>query len=265
MRINPWTLRKIILKMIYQKKSGHIGPSFSIVDLISKIFSESGDRILTGEDVLIISKGHAVPALYAVLNMVGAISDEELETFREIDSRLEGHPVVNKLPLVGATTGSLGQGLSIAIGRALAKEKLGKNGTVSCIIGDGELQEGQIWEALLFANKYKPKNLNIYIDWNNSQNNGELLFNFNTQASAIDSIMKDFIFNRVYYFNDPEKIELNNLNKKEPNIVIIKNKKGFGLPKEFEGENSHSFIPNEEEYNIILKYIEKNESEYNNG
>jgi transketolase len=166
MKINPNDLRKHILNMVYEKKSGHIGGSFSICELIAYLYSYYN---LVNKDKLILSKGHAVPAIYAALHELGYIG---INDFRDIGSALQGHPDKCRLRYIHATTGSLGQGLSIAIGHALAYKLQNKQNNVFCIIGDGELQEGQIWEAFMFGPKYKLDNLICFIDCNGLQNDG---------------------------------------------------------------------------------------------
>ena len=169
MRIDPNVLRKKVIDMVYDKKSGHIGGCFSMAELTSVLYE---DYDIGGKDKLILSKGHAVPIIYAVLHELGKISDEELNLFREINSPLQGHPDKLRLPLVDATTGSLGQGLSIAIGHSHGKTLRGEDGTIFCVLGDGELQEGQVWEALMYYPKTELKNLVCIVDWNKGQNDG---------------------------------------------------------------------------------------------
>ena len=169
MKINPNILRKKVIDMVMAKKSGHIGGAFSMAELTSVLYE---DFDIGGKDKLILSKGHAVPILYAALHELGKISDKELDLFREIDSPLQGHPDKERLPLMDATTGSLGQGLSIAIGHSIGKNLRNEDGTIFCILGDGELQEGQIWEALLYYPKTTLNNLICIVDWNKGQNDG---------------------------------------------------------------------------------------------
>ena len=169
MKINPNVLRKKVIDMVVAKQSGHIGGAFSMAELTSVLYE---DYDIGGKDKLILSKGHAVPIIYAVLHELGQISDDDLDLFREIDSPLQGHPDKLRLPLMDATTGSLGQGLSIAIGHSLGKNLRGEDGTVFCVLGDGELQEGQVWEGLMYYPKTQLKNLVCIVDWNKGQNDG---------------------------------------------------------------------------------------------
>ena len=168
MKINPNNLRKHVLDMVYEKQSGHIGGSFSIAELTAYLYNNYD--LIKGKDKIILSKGHAVPILYAALYELGVI--DTLDNFREINSPLQGHPDKERLNFMHATTGALGQGLSIAIGHALASKTKKLNNKIFCILGDGELQEGQIWEGFMLAPKYKLNNLVCFIDYNKSQNDG---------------------------------------------------------------------------------------------
>ena len=168
------SVRRDIVKMIHDAKSGHPGGSLSCVEILVAIYSimdlsEDENHIRT--DRFVLSKGHAAPAYYAVLSYMGFIPHEDLFTLRKIDSYLEGHPT-NKINGVDVSSGSLGQGLSIANGMALAKKISNKEGRVYCLCGDGEIEEGQIWEALMSANKYKLNNLTLIIDKNGLQIDG---------------------------------------------------------------------------------------------
>lgn len=245
----PNQIRKIALKMIYEAKSGHIGGSFSIAELIAYLFNNYFFVPDKTKDVIILSKGHAVPILYAALNIIGVISDEELLTFRSIDSKLEGHPVKTKIPELFATTGSLGQGLSIAVGHALAKKKLNIDGKVFCIIGDGELQEGQIWETLLFLNENPLDNLYIIIDRNGSQNDGPT-----PQYKNLDKILSsyNFEYKNIDGHNNVEEISTmgNSLTK----LILLNTIKGFGVSF-MQTSEWHGKIPSESEYERALNEL----------
>ena len=171
-------LRIWILEMLAEAKSGHPGGSLSAIDLLTALwFSEmrgvSSSQALTPDrDRFVLSKGHGVPALYAILAKKGFISPAELSTLRKTGSRLQGHPDRVRIPILEASTGSLGQGLSVAIGLAMAFQMDQKPGRVFCLMGDGEIQEGQIWEAALSAAKYKLSNLCAILDNNNGQIDG---------------------------------------------------------------------------------------------
>jgi transketolase len=168
--------RQLLLEMIHRADSGHIGSSLSCVDIMSTLkFSEmnwSAGQDRRDSDVFVLSKGHAVPAWYAVLMVSGELSVKYLGSLRKIDSPLQGHPDCVRNSLVDVSTGGLGQGLSVAIGRAYAKKLKGQRSYVYCLIGDGECQEGQIWEAVMFAGARGIDNLITLIDLNLSQNDG---------------------------------------------------------------------------------------------
>lgn len=155
-----------IIDMVYQGDSGHVGGALSAVDVITYLGSCVIDYASEERDCFILSKGHAVPALYAQLHELGYIADEELATFRKINSRLQGHTNLLKLPQTEYTSGLLGQGLSYGVGMALAKKLKKSSKTVYVMIGDGEMHEGQIWEALMEAGHYKLDNLVLIIDRN---------------------------------------------------------------------------------------------------
>ena len=166
--------RKRIINMIYKAKSGHSGGSLSIIDILTAIYELDVNFSENPRSRVILSKGHTVPAQYAILNSKGIIKDEEMDTLRKINSRLQGHPSIIDIPEVDATTGLLGQGLSIAVGIAIAKKNNNDNHHVYAIVGDGEMQEGQIWEAAMSSNKYKLDNLCVIVDNNNLQIDGSI-------------------------------------------------------------------------------------------
>jgi transketolase len=167
-----------IVEMLTEAKSGHPGGSLSMIDLLTGLWFgemkgvDSAKSLAADRDHFILSKGHGVPALYAILAKKGFIEEKELMTLRKTGSRLQGHPDRVRLPIVEASTGSLGQGLSVAQGMAMGLKLDGKKGRVFCVLGDGEIQEGQVWEAALSASKYKLSNLCAILDANNGQIDG---------------------------------------------------------------------------------------------
>jgi len=244
MKIDPNKLRLHILNMIYEKQSGHVGGSFSLCELIAYLYSNYD---LINKDKLILSKGHAVPVLYAVFYELGLIDENELKTFREINSRLQGHPDKNKLEYLHATTGSLGQGLSIAIGHALAFKLKNLNNKVFCIVGDGEMQEGQIWEALMLAPKLKLDNLVCIIDYNKFQSEGPTQ-NLENLVQKIESF--NWIVYEIYGNNLRDidiTFKLIEYNYEFPVCIIANTKKGAGISF-LENTNCHSTSITEEMY-----------------
>jgi transketolase len=170
-------LRIWILDMLAQAKSGHPGGSLSAIDIVTALFFHEMRGIGTNQldpirDRFVLSKGHAVPALYAALCKKGFIPFEELKTLRQTGSRLQGHPDRVRLPIVEASTGSLGQGLSVAQGMAMALKQDSIAARIYCLLGDGEIQEGQIWEAAMSAPKFQLSNLCVILDNNNGQIDG---------------------------------------------------------------------------------------------
>lgn len=253
MKLNPNVLRKHILDMVYKAKSGHIGGSFSVCDIIAYLYSNFDFR---DKDKLILSKGHAVPAIYAALYELGHI--DSLDNFREINSPLQGHPDKNRLSYIHATTGSLGQGLSIAMGHALAKKLRGEEGTVFCILGDGELQEGQIWEAFMSAPKFKLNNLVCLIDYNGCQSEGyvkdimdlgdlaEKIYSFGWTVVRGDG---NDLYNIDWCINRFEKTP------KGPKCVIFQTTKGKGVSFMEDSPSWHSGVPSDIQYQSALLEI----------
>lgn len=251
-----------IIDMIYNAKSGHPGGSLSCTDILVALYhrkmnlnlDENGNRI----DKFILSKGHAAPAYYAVLSSKGFIPHEDLKTLRKIDSYLEGHPS-NKINGIDVSSGSLGQGLSIANGMALAKKLDNAEGKVYCVLGDGEIEEGQIWEACMTANKYKLNNLVAFLDYNGLQIDGNIM-----DVKSVDNLkdkFKSFGWNvQEIDGHDFEQIlsALNNTeSSSKPNMIIAKTIKGKGVPFMEDKAGWHGKAPNEEEYKIAIEELSK--------
>jgi len=218
------------------------------------------DYDIGGKDKLILSKGHAVPIIYAVLHELGQITDEELDLFREIDSPLQGHPDKERLPILDATTGSLGQGLSIAIGHSIGQHLQDINGTIFCVLGDGELQEGQVWESLMYYPKTGLTNLVCIIDWNKGQNDG---------YSKDFSIMYDNLQERISSFGWSCKVidghnmgtiryemrqSVVSTSVIKPQCIILDTVKGKGVSF-MEDPSWHCKVPTEEEYEIAMEEL----------
>lgn len=179
LKIQANTIRKDILKMICNIQSGHLGGSFSMVEVLTALYFDEmhydpENPYLKDRDRFVLSKGHTAPALYATLANAGYFPKEKLMTsFRRIDSMMQGHPDMKKTPGVEMTSGSLGIGLSAANGMVLGNRYQGINARVYCMIGDGEINEGQIWEAAATASHYHLDNLVAFTDVNGLQNDAE--------------------------------------------------------------------------------------------
>ena len=163
-------IRQRIIRSLYLAEGGHAGPSLSIVEILAYLYFDR--KILSPKkyEKFVLSKGHAVPALYAALNLVGKLNDKELNSLRKINSKLQGHPDRKLIKDIHAGTGALGQGLSMAIGFAIAERLKNTKKKSFCIIGDGEMQEGQIWEAAMYAGANKINNICAILDNNKMQN-----------------------------------------------------------------------------------------------
>jgi transketolase len=173
-------IRRHIVKMLHEAASGHPGGSLSAVEIVTALYFggvlryDPQDPDWQDRDRFVLSKGHGVPVQYAAMAEAGYLPVEELRTLRRIDSRLQGHPVLGSLPGIEASTGSLGQGLSIGLGMALAARLDGREFRVFVLLGDGECQEGQIWEAAMAAGHHRPDNLIAIVDYNKFQLDGAI-------------------------------------------------------------------------------------------
>lgn len=225
-------VRKLGLTMIFHAGSGHPGGVLSCADLIATLVFGSQKILDENENRLILSKGHSVPALYAASMLYGLESFELLADFRAINGRLQGHPHVKTTPWLNASTGSLGQGFSVSVGLALGKRHLGDNGNVFAILGDGELQEGQVWEAAMSAGHFKLNNLCAIVDYNKLQSD-----DWNENIMALSSLREKWVaFNwNVIEIDghDINQIEdaINKFvtEKERPTVIVANTIKGKGV------------------------------------
>ncbi len=257
-------IRRNIVEMIYEASSGHPGGALSCVDLLTCLyFSEMRVDVNNPKDEnrdrLVLSKGHASAALYATLAEKGFLAKEDLKGFRKIDSILQGHPDMKKIPGVDMSTGSLGQGLSAANGMALAAKLDQRDYRVYCIMGDGEIEEGQIWEAAMTASHYKLDNLCAIVDYNNLQIDGKITEVMN--SVPIDEKFKSFGFNVINIDgHDIEEIlgafEKARTAKGRPTAIIAKTVKGKGVSFMENQAGWHGKAPLREEYEMAMKELE---------
>ena len=256
-------VRKGIIEAVYSAKSGHPGGALSCADILTVLYFNqmNVDEKKPNDpnrDRLVLSKGHACPALYSVLAQKGYFDKELLKTFRKIGSDLQGHPDMKKVPGVDMTTGSLGQGLSAAVGMAIAS-KMDKAGCkVYCIVGDGEIEEGQVWEALTAASKNKLDNLCVILDNNNLQIDGEI-----EKVGGMNNLTERF---QSFGFNviNVDGHNIDNLidafttakqTKGKPSVIIAKTIKGKGVSFMENQAGWHGKAPNEEEYNLAMEEL----------
>ncbi len=244
-------LRKDILLMLYESQSGHPGGSLSAIDFVAYLFLkvmkyDPSNPAWEERDRFILSKGHAAPALYAVLAHVGYYSPKLLKTLRKLGSPLQGHPDSRKLPGVESSTGSLGQGISIAGGMALAGKMDQKDHNVYCLVGDGELQEGQIWEAAMSIAHFKLDHFCLFVDNNNLQIDG-----------AIQNVMNPHpITDKFKAFGwEVMGIDGNNLEDIEKGIEFFKTNRSSGKPTVIVGDTVKgkcvSFMENKKEWHGV--------------
>lgn len=254
-----------ILRMLEAAGSGHPGGSLSIIDIVTTLFfhemkMDPKNPAWADRDRFVLSKGHGVPALYAVLAKKGAIPKEELLTLRQLNSRLQGHPDRVLLPFVEASTGSLGQGLSIAQGIALALKLQKKSARVFCLIGDGESQEGQIWETAMSAPKYKLNNLVCFLDNNNGQIDGHVEEVMDIRPIADKWRAFRWAVHEIdgHSFTDiVEALDKARDEKERPTMIVARTVKGKGVSFMENKISWHGVAPNKEETAKACLEIEK--------
>lgn len=259
-------IRISILKMITKAKSGHTGGSLSIADLMTLLyFKEMNvfpcDSKNKFRDRFVLSKGHAAPAVYAVLAEKGFFKKEELNHLRQINCMLQGHPDMKHTPGIDMTTGSLGQGISAACGIALSGKIDNADWNVYTVLGDGELEEGQIWESVMYASHYKLDNIIAFVDNNGLQIDGAIT---DVMSSLpIKDKFESFGWNAIsvngHDFNElHEAIETAKVTKNKPTVIIMKTVKGKGIP-EIEGlAGWHGKAPSQEQCERFIKILEEN-------
>lgn len=256
-------IRQGVIKAVYSAKSGHPGGSLSIAEILAVLYFnqmniDEKNPKAKGRDRLVLSKGHTAPALYSALALRGFFDMDELNHFRNINSILQGHPDMKNIPGVDASTGSLGQGLSIANGMALGSKQDSEGVRVYCICGDGEIQEGQIWEAAMTASHYKLDNLCLIIDNNNLQIDGKV--NEVMSVYPIDEKFKSFGFETINVdgHNIQELISAFEQAKKvkgKPTAIIANTIKGKGVSFMENEASWHGKAPNEEQYKQAMKEL----------
>ena len=257
-------MRRDIINMTANAGSGHPGGSLSAVELMASVFYnhmriDPENPRWADRDRFVLSKGHAAPCYYAVLAELGFISRDEFKNFRQLHSILQGHPDCKKVPGVDASTGSLGQGCSIAVGMALGAKVQGKDTKVFTLLGDGECQEGQIWEALMSAAHYKLDNLTVILD-----NNGLQIDGTNDQVMSLGDVSAKFAafgmdVVEVADGNDYDQIlaALKQPHKPGmPKLIRMKTVKGKGVSFMENQAGWHGKAPNEEQRQQALSELQ---------
>jgi transketolase len=268
-------VRRDIVRMVAAVSSGHPGGSLGCTDFLTYLYfegmkhnPENFSMDAKDEDVFFLSNGHISPVFYSVLAHVGYFPVSELATFRKLNSRLQGHPSTDKkLPGIRMASGSLGQGLSVATGTALTKKLNGDNSTVFTLHGDGELQEGQIWEAAMYAAANKVDNLIATIDYNGRQIDGDLedvlsLGNLEAkwQAFGWDVLsMNGHDFDSIRETLQTAKSKLGN---GKPIVIIMKTEMGQGVDYMMGTHKWHGSAPNAEQLQSALNQLEETLGDY---
>lgn len=268
-------VRRDIVRMVHAVQSGHPGGSlgctdyltalmFSIMQHNPKQFNMDG----IGEDLFFLSNGHISPLYYSVLARVGYFDVAELSTFRKINTRLQGHPTTHEgLPGIRMSSGSLGQGMSVAIGAALTKKLNNDNSIVYSLHGDGELQEGQNWEAIMFAAHHKVDNLIATIDFNGQQIDGSTnkvlsLGNLETKFEAFDWQVLEMDGNNMDAVVNGLQLAKTFVGKGKPIVIIMKTQMGQGVDFMMGSHEWHGIAPNDEQLAKALAQLPETLGDY---
>lgn len=256
-------IRQHVIRAIYNAKSGHPGGSLSATDILTALFfkemnidpenPEKEDR-----DMFVLSKGHAAPGLYATMGVRGYYPVEDMYSLRKLGSKFQGHPSSYKLPCLEHSTGSLGQGFSAAVGMAIGARLKGLGQRVYTILGDGELQEGLVWEAAMCAAHYKLDNLCAFVDWNGLQIDGA---NDDVMTvKPIDEKFKAFGWNVLmidgHNFSEIlEALDTARQFKGKPTMIVAKTHKGQGVSFMADQAGWHGKAPNEEQAKAAIEEL----------
>lgn len=263
LELTAYKIRKNAIDAVYSAGSGHPGGSLSISDILAVLYFremnvDPQNPDMADRDRFVLSKGHCAPALYGALAERGYIPKEDLLTLRKTTSYLEGHPDKKKIPGIDMSSGSLGQGISAANGMALAGKIDKKDYRVYTILGDGEIQEGQVWEAAMFAAHYKLDNLTAFVDYNSLQIDGPI-----TEVMSPEPIADKFAaFGWNVICIDAHDIEAicdavakAKETKGKPTVIVAKSVKGKGVSFMENNVSWHGAAPNSEQYEIAAKEL----------
>lgn len=267
-----YKLRMHVLEMVHHAKTGHAAPSMSSADILTVLFFDTmnldpANPEWKDRDRFIMSKGHASPIYYAALAERGFFPTEDLLEYRQLNSKLQGHPSYNKCPGIDMTTGSLGNGLSAAVGKAVIGKKENRDYHVYAITGDGELQEGIIWEAAMFAGNAGLDNLIVFVDRNGLQSGGSV--NAINDLRDLDKKFESFGWDvQTIDGHDIEQVveaidkAKKNLGSKKPSVIIANTIKGKGVSYMENQYLWHMKAPNDEQYEQGMKELEKEMNKY---
>ncbi len=264
LQIHATHVRKMALEAVYSAGAGHPGGSLSAADILTYLYTTEMNVDVKNpknpdRDRFVLSKGHCSPALYGVLAEVGILPKEDIKTFRRADSYLQGHPDMKGVPGVDMSTGSLGQGISAAAGMAKAAKIDEKDYRVFAVLGDGEIEEGQVWEAAMFAAHYKLDNLTAFLDFNGLQIDGDVTEVMN--PTPIDQKFEAFNWHVItidgHDFNQIAKaVEEAKNTKGKPTLILAKTIKGRGVSYMENQAGWHGAAPNQEQYEQAIAELD---------
>lgn len=253
-------VRRDIVTMIYESGIGHPGGALSIADILTWLYYNEVDLAASPRAKVVMSKGHAVAAQYALLYQFGKINRSEFNSFRRIDSRLQGHPSVKSLPDVDATTGLLGQGLSVALGMAAAKKRNNDPNRVFAILGDGEMHEGQIWESLQQAGHMKMDNLVAIVDYNGLSSHDPVNAVINLEPLADKIRCFGWHVLELHNGNDMHQVAdtllLSRHLKGKPVAIVAHTTKGAGVSYMENNGDWHSKTPTDAQYQQAMEELQ---------
>jgi len=259
-------VRKGIVTAVHGAKAGHPGGSLSSADVFTYLYFEEmnidpKDPKKADRDRFVLSKGHTAPGLYSVLANRGYFPVEDLPTLRHVGSHLQGHPCIQHTPGVDASSGSLGQGISVAVGMALSAKLSNDSYRVYTLLGDGELQEGQVWEASMFAGHRKLDNLCVIVDNNGLQIDGKI--DDVCSPYPIDEKFKAFNFHVINVADGNDMAQLRaafaeaKATKGQPTAIVMKTVKGKGVSFMENQAGWHGKAPNDEQYAVAMEDLKK--------
>ena len=262
--IRAYNIRKDVIDAVYSASSGHPGGSLSIADVLAYLYFnkmnvDSKNPKDPDRDRFVLSKGHCAPALYGVLAEKGYFPKEDVKTFRKTSSYLQGHPDMKGVPGVDMSTGSLGQGICAANGMALAAKIDGKAYRVYTILGDGELEEGQVWEAAMFAAHYKLDNVTAFVDFNGLQIDGDITKVMN--PTPIDRKFEAFGWHVIHIdahnFDEIDAaVTEAEQTKGQPTMILLHSIKGKGVSFMENNYEWHGMAPNQEQYEQAITELD---------
>ncbi len=265
LKLSAANIRKMALEAIHSAKAGHPGGSLSAADILTYLYMsemniDPQNPKDPNRDRFVLSKGHAAPGLYGALAERGFIPKEDIKTFRHAESYLQGHPDMKGVPGVDMSTGSLGQGISAACGIALAGKLDNKDYRVYTILGDGECEEGQVWEAAMFAAHYKLNNLTAFLDFNGLQIDGDIREVMN--PTPFDKKFEAFNWNVIIidghdFEQIADAIESAKACKDKPTMIIANTVKGKGVSFMENQAGWHGNAPSDEQYEIAISELDQ--------